>query len=158
VADVKTIDIKPIVQLRFQPMWLYVDALREFCGFFARATFDDKAVGQRVGLVVHELIENAIKYGDEIELELRVEKYDSALAVIVSNTVSDEAAERLSKRFDELEGSDPATAYLDAVRDAVLKPSGVSGLGLTRIRHEGKVRLSLERQPGRVSVTARGEL
>jgi hypothetical protein len=49
-ADANPVD--RMVQLRFRPLWLYVDEVREFCGFFARATFGADTVGERVGLVV----------------------------------------------------------------------------------------------------------
>ena len=147
-----------IVHLRFKPLWLYVDALREFCGFFARATFKDRDLGQRVALVVHELVENAIRYGDDIELELQVERHAAGMAVSVTNTTSEEQAEMLTEAFKQLEGTDPANAYLEAVRASVEKPATVSGLGLPRIRHEGQVELALTRGPGRVTVTAAGSL
>jgi hypothetical protein len=44
-----------LVQLRFKPLWLYVDAVREFCGFFARAS----------GLP-------RIRYEGQVDLELSV--------------------------------------------------------------------------------------
>jgi len=147
-----------LVQLRFKPLWLYIDAVREFCGFFARATFEDAELGQRVGLVVHELVENAVRYGDDQELELRVERSIAGIAVHVANTTSEARVARLKKVFDELMSLRPADAYKRALRNAALLPPSESGLGLPRIRYEGQVDLELDASPGRVAITARGAI
>jgi hypothetical protein len=145
-----------LVELRFKPLWLYVDEVREFCGFFARATFEDAELGERVRLVVHELVENAIRYGDERELELRLERTEGAVVIRVANTTSDERASKLAARFSELMASSAADAYANALQSSVTRPAIESGLGLPRIRAEGQVDLELEMQPGRVCITARG--
>src|SRR4051812_42506422 len=100
-----------LVQLRFKPLWLYVDAVREFCGFFARATFEDDGLGQRVGLIVHELIENAVRYGDDQELELRLERSNDDVVIRVINTTTEERATSLRKVIEELTRLSPADAY-----------------------------------------------
>jgi hypothetical protein len=148
--------ISRLVELRFKPLWLYVDEVREFCGFFARATFDDAAVGDRVGLVVHELVENAIRYGDERELELRLERTVGQVVIRVANTTSDERAQRLAEVFSQLMLASPGDAYARALQSAASRSSIESGLGLPRVRCEGQVDLELEVEPGRVCITARG--
>jgi len=145
-----------LVQLRFKPLWLYVDAVREFCGFFARASFKDEELGQRVGLVVHELIENAVKYGDEKELELRIERMPGSVVIRVSNTTTDDRAQKLREIFNQLANVAPVDAYTSALRRAATLPDTESGLGLPRIQYEGQVDLQLETAPGRVVITARG--
>ena len=145
-----------LVELRFRPLWLYVDEVREFCGFFAHATFEDAAVGERVGLVVHELVENAIRYGDEKELELRMERSEGTVVIRVVNTISDASAKKLSDAFSELMSTSATDAYARALQSAATKPSIESGLGLPRVRCEGQVDLELEIEPGRVCITARG--
>lgn len=145
-----------LVELRFKPLWLYVDEVREFCGFFARATFEDAAIGDRVGLVVHELIENAIRYGDDKELELRMERAEGHVVIQVANTTTDERAKRLSVVFAEMMAIPATDAYARALQSAASRPSIESGLGLPRIRCEGQVDLELQIEPGRVCITARG--
>jgi len=148
--------ISRLVELRFKPLWLYVDEVREFCGFFARATFEDAAIGDRVGLVVHELIENAIRYGDDKELELRMERFEGSVVIRVANTTSDDRAQRLVAIFSEMMAVSPGDAYARALQNAAGRPSIESGLGLPRVRCEGQVELELEIEPGRVCITARG--
>jgi hypothetical protein len=145
-----------MVQLRFQPLWLYVDEVREFCGFFARATFRDEEIGQRVGIVVHELVENAIRYGDEKDLELRLERSDGRVVISVANTTSEERAHGLQAYLGTLRELPPDEAYARALRNAASLPETQSGLGLARIRCEGQFDLELDVTPGRVRVTATG--
>jgi hypothetical protein len=145
-----------LVHLRFKPLWLYVDAVREFCGFFARATFENEAVGQRVGLIVHELLENAVRYGDEKELEVRFERSNDAILISVVNTTTDERAGKLRALFEEMTTLTPVAAYNRALTRSASLPATESGLGLSRVRYEGQVELQLETSPGRVSITARG--
>ncbi len=145
-----------LVQLRFKPIWLYLDTVREFCGFFARASFEDDRLGQRVAVIVHELVENAVRYGDDKELELRIERKDDSFVVCVVNTTSSERAEKLRHVLAELTSLAPGAAYERALRVAGSLPADQSGLGLARVRYEGAVELTLETSPGRVAITARG--
>lgn len=156
MTEVSPDETSRLVQLRFKPLWLYVDAVREFCGFFARASFEDDKLGQRVGIVVHELVENAVRYGDEQELELMVERGGSDVVVRVANTTTQDRADKLRKVFDEISQHTPGEAYARALRHAASLPEAESGLGLPRIRYEGQVDLRLEVTPGRVAITARG--
>ena len=144
-----------LVELRFKPLWFYIDEVREFCGFFARAAFEDASIGDRVGLVVHELVENAIRYGDDNELELRMERAEGKVVIRVANTTSDERASRLSAVFSEMMQSSPTDAYARALQSAASRPSIESGVGLPRIRCEGQVDLELKIEAGRVCITAR---
>jgi hypothetical protein len=145
-----------LVQVRFKPLWLYVDAVREFCGFFARATFANDGLGQRVGLIVHELVENALRYGDEKELEVRLERRADEVVIRVANTTNDERARKLRGVFDALAKLSPAEGYTHALQHAASLPATESGLGLPRVRYEGRVDLDLDIAPGRVTITARG--
>ena len=156
MSNVHEVEEDRLVLLRFKPLWLYVDAVREFCGFFARASFTNEELGQRVGLVVHELIENAVKYGDERELELRIERVPGEVLIRVANTTTDERAQKLRAIFDQLANVPPADAYTRALQRAATLPQHESGLGLPRIQYEGQVDLQLETAPGRVVITARG--
>jgi hypothetical protein len=146
-----------LVQLRFKPLWLYVDKVREFCGFFARSTFDDASLGERVALIVHELIENAIRYGDDQELDLRIERVAESVVIAVANTATAEDSLRLKEVFDQLMSQPAQDAYMKALIRAPGLPQTESGIGLPRVRFEGQVDLELDISPGRVCVTARGK-
>src|SRR3954462_43790 len=100
-----------LVMLQFEPLWDYIDDVRDFCSGFVRRSFGDDEVGQGVGMIVHELVENAIRYGDEKELTLRIERSDDAIVVCVANTATDSAGMRLRKVMQELEDLSPAEAF-----------------------------------------------
>ena len=147
-----------LVHLHFKPLWLYVDAVREFCAFFARATFEDAGVGERVRLVVHELVENGIRHGDERELDLRVERDGDAFVVSVTNTAREEQVVAFESAFRASQEGTPVEAFTKAVQASITLPSGRGGLGLSRVRFEGDVTMSFERQPEAVRVVARGRI
>ncbi|MGE0788279.1 MAG: hypothetical protein AB7S26_21580 [Sandaracinaceae bacterium] len=150
-----------VVQLRFQPLWRYIDGIRNFCDFFAVATFDDAAVGARIGLVVHELVENAIRYSSRHEaaqLELYVVSLGRSIEVRVANSADAEQVGRFEKAFEHLAG-DPRDVYLRAMERARSLPADQSGLGLPRVQFEGQMSLTLEQpRSGVVEVCAKGEI
>jgi signal transduction histidine kinase len=148
-------DAGRFVNLRFKPLNLYADAVREFCSSFARATFEEPGLGERVRLVVHELVENAIKYGDD-ELELRIECSDADVVIRVTNTASEARSKSLRQTFEALMRIPAHEAYAEALRAAASLPHTEAKVGLSRIRYEGQVDLHLDLSPGKVSVTARG--
>jgi hypothetical protein len=146
------------VHLRFQPFWRYIDGIREFCGFFTRTTFEDPALGQRVGLVIHELVENAIRYGDSTknaELDVFLFSDEQTIEVSVGNSTTPEQIRALEAAFAQLAGRSPEEAFLEAMGRASSKPDG-GGLGLPRVQFEGRVELSLALFSDRVRVHARG--
>jgi signal transduction histidine kinase len=147
------------LHLRFPKEWDQLEVVRESCGFFARAAYRDILVGQRVELVVHELVENAIKYAmpEEDRVEVDVQGSAHGFEVAVYNRSSREHVGNLLGVLAELERSDPAEAYASAMRRcAGAEPSSASGLGLARIAYEAKVRLAADFQHGSMRLVARG--
>lgn len=150
-----------VLELRFKPLWLYVDRLREFCTFFAEASFAHPEVGQRVGLTVHELVENAIKYSPRDEramLELRVLWNERRVRIEVTNFADIEHARRLRTSLAALSELEPAEGYAMAMKRALTLPETESGLGLPRIRYEGGMELETAASTdGRLTVIATGD-
>jgi signal transduction histidine kinase len=147
------------LHLRFPKEWDQIDVVRESCGFFARAAYRDILVGQRVELVVHELVENAIKYAtpEEDRVEVDVQGMAGEFEISVWNRSSHEHVGHLLGILAELERSDPAEVYASAMRRyACADPAGSGGLGLARIAHEAKVRLAADFQHGAMRLVARG--
>ena len=147
------------LHLRFPKEWDQLDVVRESCGFFARAAYRDVVVGQRVELVVHELVENAIKYAtpEEDRVEVDVQGNAHEFEVSVWNRSAHEHVGTLLGVLAELEQSDPAEAYASAMRRcAGSAPSASGGLGLARIAYEAKVRLVADFKHGSMRLVARG--
>lgn len=151
-------DERLILHLRFQPLWLYIDAMREFCAFLVRTTLHDKEIAQRIELVVQELLENAIRHGEEEAIELRITQSDRAVRVAVQNAISAPKASTFEKTLEEVRDAPPEEAYHKALARTAKLPPGLSGVGLSRLRYEGAVELSATFDPGWVEVTATGTL
>ncbi|HVW28723.1 MAG TPA: ATP-binding protein [Polyangiaceae bacterium] len=147
------------LHLRIPKEWDQLEVVRESCGFFARAAFRDVVVGQRVELVVHELVENAIKYATPDEDRVDVDLQGSAheFEVAVWNRSSREHVGNLLDVLAELERSGPAEAYASAIRRCSGGEERESaGLGLARIAFEAKVRLAADFRHGAMRLVARG--
>jgi signal transduction histidine kinase len=161
VAPARPVHSDPAeLALRFSKNWNQLEMVRESCGFFARSACHDITIGHRVSLVVHELVENAIKYAtseeDRVEVDLR--GAPEAFEVAVSNRSSREHTKQLMALIDELAASDPREAYLDAMRRCARRRPNEdgAGLGLARLVCEAQVHLSADFADGRMRVTARG--
>ncbi len=161
VEAVRTADVARLVQLRVRPLWRHIDGIRRFCDSFTSASFEDPTLGQRVGLVIHELTENAIKYSrtdDAAELELSIMHDGEHIEIEVVNAPAVENLSGLKTAFDDLGGASAEEAYVAAMRRASTLPDGKSGLGLARIRHDAEVELALSISNDLVRVTAKGKL
>ena len=86
-------------------MWRHVDGIRKFCDSFTAASFDNATLGERVGVVIHELTENAIKYsrsGDSAELDLAICHDEEGIEVVRLEVEPVETlAERMAGAIDE---------------------------------------------------------
>ena len=103
--------------------------------------------GQKVGMIVYELVDNAVRYGDGGELVLRIERTESSIVVCVANATTDEKAARLRRVLREISNLPPAEAFAQALRRSVTLPPSESGLGLPRVRLEGDAELQLDTAP-----------
>jgi hypothetical protein len=127
----------------------------EFC--VTALTYEER--GKRAGVVVHELLENAVKYGDlstNIEVEVRMAPSGMRFAIRVSNRASAARVLTLREEVERISRITSEQAFLDSIRRASGRPSGNSMIGLARIAHEGGVTLLVEETSGVVSVVARG--
>ncbi|HVU01046.1 MAG TPA: ATP-binding protein [Polyangiaceae bacterium] len=147
----------PEMFLRFPKQWDQIDVVRESCGFFARAAYRDVLVGQRVELVVHELVENAIRYAAPDEDHVEVDLHGSAgeFEVSVSSRSREEHVDTLLGVLAELNRSDPADAYVAAMQ-RYARSEGGGGLGLARVACEANVRLAAAYSDGAMRLVARG--
>jgi hypothetical protein len=152
----------PLVFMRFRPAWAYIDGIREFGRFFCETTFGTPALAERARVVIHEALENAVKYSSDSpdsELELLIESDGETIAISVSSLPDATHAARLKAELARMHALDPEQAYRAAFLRASNEPGEGSRLGLARIRYEGDVELSVQEQEGgRIRVTATGKL
>ena len=112
-----------------------------------------------MSLVVHELVENAIRYAtnDEDRVEIDLRGTPDAFEIAVSNRSSREHSSHLFTVIHELERCDPKRRVL--ARDAPLVADcGLEGrrARLRARRLQGQVQLSADFSEGRMRVIARG--
>lgn len=111
-------------------------------------------------MVVSELVENAIKYGDSIPnapgIEVSVVRERSRLSVsVASGAKDDEAARRLQNYTEALAASqDKLGLYVARVQSLADSPEAHSRLGLYRIGLEGAFDLKCTHEDGVLRMTA----
>jgi signal transduction histidine kinase/ActR/RegA family two-component response regulator len=148
------------LRLSFPKSWERLDCVRESAGFFTRATYHDVIAAERVGLVVHELVENAIKYSMPGEEPVCVDVCASPefFRVTVKNRSNSQLFSDLERALCAVSGNDPAEVYFRALDRCRRAPEGVSGLGLPRLAYEAQVEISAELRQGEALVSAMGRV
>jgi hypothetical protein len=95
-------------------------------------------------MVTSELMENAVKYGEEVpnakQITVTLETSASAIVITVSNGSSDaRAVDALARRVDEIMSApDKSVLYLARLEELLADPTEMGKLGLYRIAFEGE--------------------
>ena len=131
--------------VQFLPSWGEIEPLRAYLESCARN--QTVALSERTGMVVQELLENAVKYGDPataVELRVTMSPGRKTIEIVVSNRAHPSRVTLLQKEFDRI-GAAPKDAFNSALQRLPKLPPGTSMLGLSRIAMEAAVRLKVER-------------
>jgi hypothetical protein len=139
---------KRSMKLTVKPNWEEIEEVRNSSSeFFRSHGFHGDAVNA-LTMVISELIENGIKYGNfkasENKVILTIHIGSRAVTVEVVNPVDESAhnhLRRLDRTIQWIRGyQDPFQAYTERIRAVSRKPlhDEESGLGLVRIAYEGK--------------------
>jgi signal transduction histidine kinase len=120
---------------------------------------DDADATSRVAMAAHELMENVAKYSSggegSVEVELTQRNGQNYVQVSTKNRASPEQRATLQQVIGELRRADDPVAYYDAVIAKSARSKG-SGLGLARIRAEGKMDVDLSIEGDEVTISAQG--
>jgi hypothetical protein len=147
-----------VTVVRFPPRWPNIRPIAAHVEFCVTAlTYEER--GKRAGVVAHELLENAVKYGDlsnNIEIEVRMPASGMRFMIRVTNRATSARLQTLREEVERIAKGAAEQAFVDAIRRASGRPNGNSMIGLARIAHEGGVSLSIDELQGVVSVVARG--
>ena len=107
---------------------------------FCQMTIEDLETTSRLHMAAHELVENVLKYGSspEVGLEFELERGDtrSIVRLRTRNTALPEQLREVTRRVSELKAAPDPIAYYDRLIRSTASVSGMSGLGLARIRAE----------------------
>jgi hypothetical protein len=154
-------DVTPASDLRlsFRPTTTLITSTRRFAGDILGSVLRDPDSASRISLVIHELLENTLKYSTDGQALLNVTVSSEqggrrSIEVTARNRATPEQAEDLGRRIDALASApDPMELYVAMMRESAQR-SG-SGLGLARIRVEGEMQLSCALEGDAVVVSAR---
>jgi hypothetical protein len=133
--------------LTFPPDWDAIQRAWEPCRAYltARGLDDDSAYA--LCMVVQELLENAVKYGDfgdgDARIHLELSGTRDGVTIEVHSPLDDEPTglDRLDSMIQWIRGfQSPFEAYVERLKEVAGRPfdHGESGLGLVRMAYEGQ--------------------
>src|SRR5688572_15085375 len=107
---------------------------------FCQMAIEDLETTSRLHMAAHELVENVLKYGStpEVGLEFELERGEqhSIVRLRTRNTAEPQQLEEVIRRVRELRTAPDPVAYYDRLIRSTAPLTGMSGLGLARIRAE----------------------
>ena len=143
--------MKKSIEFNIKPDWDEIEKIRnESADFLQSHKLSDDTV-HSLSMIISELIENGIKYGNFKMLEnkvvvmINIER--NTVTIEVLNPVDESAfthLSRLDKTIQWIRGyQDPFEAYIERIKEVSKKPLNdvESGIGLVRIAYEGKALL-----------------
>ena len=143
--------MKTSIEFDVKPDWDEIEKIRnESVDFLQSHEFSDDTI-HSLSMIISELIENGLKYGD-FEKEgnkviVIINVATNMVTVEVLNPVDKSAYEHLSKLDKTIQWirgyQDPFEAYIERIKEVSKKPlhDMESGIGLVRIAYEGNALL-----------------
>jgi hypothetical protein len=137
--------------------WSNVRPVVEFVSFTVSIRAGT-TTAERAAMVAHELLENAVKYGDLLrDIVLEVDATNGGgFEIRVANRAVPSRIAILQREIRRLDAADAADGLIDAMKRAARLPAGASMLGLARLRFELRVILDFQIRGEHVLVIARG--
>lgn len=143
--------MKKSIEFNIKPNWDEIEKIRnESAQFLQSHELSDDTI-HSLSMIISELIENGIKYGNfkmvknSVGVIINIEK--NTVTIEVLNPVDESALKhlsRLDKTIQWIRGyQDPFEAYIEKIKEVSKKPLNdkESGIGLVRIAYEGKALL-----------------
>lgn len=144
--------------MTFAPSLELVSNVRVFITKFFDSVVRDVDLVDRVGVAVHELLENAIRYSLDGVTAVRIDMVrgpDVAVTIRTRNLARPEDIERVRSNVAELTAAPDAGAHYQYLMQKSLgTPAHVSGLGLGRVAAESEMDLVLEVVADSIQLTA----
>lgn len=152
------VTMKPLVSTSIHPVWTSIRAVRSAVGE-ALGQYPPSFVNAAM-MVSSELLENAIKYGEEVPaapvILFSLDLVDSRARIEAVNGATDPAVvARLMEHIRLLnQAEDKAALYLARLQELLACPTNSARLGIYRIAYEGEFDLQCTYENEVVTVTA----
>ncbi len=143
--------MKKLIKFNVKPEWDEIEKIRnESTEFLQSHELTDDTI-HSLSMIISELIENGIKYGNfkmvknRVVVIINIER--NVVTIEVLNPVDENADEHLAKLDKTIQWirgyQDPFEAYIERIKEVSKKPlkDAESGIGLVRIAYEGKALL-----------------
>ena len=143
--------MKKSIEFNVKPDWDEIEKIRnESVDFMQSQELTDDTI-HSLSMIISELIENGIKYGNfkivenKVFVAINIER--TIVTIEVLNPVDENSfnhLERLDKTIQWIRGyQDPFEAYIERIKEVSKKPLNdlESGIGLVRIAYEGEAML-----------------
>ena len=143
--------MKKSIEFNVKPDWGEIEKIRnESVDFMQSQELTDDTI-HSLSMIISELIENGIKYGNfkivenKVFVAINIER--TTVTIEVLNPVDESSfnhLERLDKTIQWIRGyQDPFEAYIERIKEVSKKPlnDSESGIGLVRIAYEGEAML-----------------
>jgi anti-sigma regulatory factor (Ser/Thr protein kinase) len=144
--------------LKIPLIWQHVREVRDAVN--ASLAFAPHRIREAAAMAGAELVENAVKYGEELPgmaaISFSISASDERVTMQVSNGSRDIAAvQELMQRVDRLRNAEsPESLYLERLEELMDDPTDSGQLGVYRIGFEARFKLACEYQESVVTVTA----
>ena len=143
--------MKKSIEFKVQPEWDEIEKIRNESAEFLQAHELSDDTIHSLSMIISELIENGIKYGnfklEENRVSVIINIDRNTVTIEVLNPVDEDADKhlsRLDRTIQWIRGyQDPFEAYVERIKEVSKKPlkDTESGIGLVRIAYEGKALL-----------------
>jgi len=151
--------------MSFAPTTEVVSVVRRFVMSLYERILADRAMSSQLGLVTHELLENAVKYNIDAETLLRVSltpQTESMSEIAVTIRTRNRATPENIRTVQHLitrvrEAEDPFLFYQQLIEASAQASSG-SGLGIARIRAETEMKIDFVIEGDMVEIVAHAQV
>lgn len=148
------------LDISFDPKWEYVPLAKSFIEDFLTINMVNNEEIHKVGTAASELLENAVRYNNNngIRMSVQNETDESKVYLIIINFTDEIHAKRLLKRVREMNRNDSLKYYLYRMKESIRNKGASPGLGLARVYHESKARITVNYKKDKKIVEVRASV